>query len=260
MFKTAMRHSKANPRARRAPLVALLVTAALSATAATLLGAGASAAPTPVPVKITGVLPEDLPGYKPVTADVAVGGSVRWTYVSNDGLEHNVKANDGSFDSGTLDEPSDPPFQHSFTSKGRVRYFCTFHDNMKGVVRVGGTRVADARLVGAHGKVRKSGKRFRRFKPGKLVGFSGEVAELAHSGATPTGKATLEVFRGKGKRKLRFAKQPKATLEVPLDSAGAFSGSLDQALSKGYYRARLAYGGDPVHLDSSSSYLYLAVR
>jgi plastocyanin len=68
--------------------------------------------------------------------DVPVNTQVTWT--NNDSVPHTVTADDGSFDSGTL-QPGQT-FSHTFTSAGKVTYHCAIHGqaSMNGSVQVGG--------------------------------------------------------------------------------------------------------------------------
>ena len=69
-------------------------------------------------------------------ADVAVepGDTITWT---NEGaVPHTVTADDGSFDSGTLN-PGDS-FTVAFSGQGTLTYHCEIHPGMMGSVTVGG--------------------------------------------------------------------------------------------------------------------------
>jgi len=70
--------------------------------------------------------------YDPNPTTVAVGDTVTWT--NNDGVPHTVTANDGSFQSGTLQPGAS--FSFTFTAPGSFDYHCEFHANMSGQVVV----------------------------------------------------------------------------------------------------------------------------
>ena len=70
--------------------------------------------------------------FDPNPVSVAVGDTVTWT--NNDGVPHTVTANDGSFQSGTL-QPGQS-FSFTFTAPGSFAYHCEFHANMSGQVDV----------------------------------------------------------------------------------------------------------------------------
>ncbi|MBV8719386.1 MAG: hypothetical protein JO020_05280 [Chloroflexi bacterium] len=75
-------------------------------------------------------------GYAPATRRVAPGTWVTWSNNGQD--EHTVTADDGSFDSQTL-EPSDG-FSWFFDQPGtQVHYVCTLHPWMQGTIIVTGT-------------------------------------------------------------------------------------------------------------------------
>jgi plastocyanin len=70
---------------------------------------------------------------------IPVGGSVVWTHQGQ--RPHTVTADDGSFDSGTLQNGGS--FGQTFSAPGVYRYYCEFHggpggEGMAGVIRVGG--------------------------------------------------------------------------------------------------------------------------
>ncbi|MGH2531403.1 MAG: cupredoxin domain-containing protein [Thermomicrobiales bacterium] len=73
--------------------------------------------------------------FDPGSIDVEVGTTVTWT--NNDTAPHTVTADDGSFDSGTL-EPGDT-FSFTFGQAGSFAYFCAIHPNMTASVNVGET-------------------------------------------------------------------------------------------------------------------------
>ncbi len=72
--------------------------------------------------------------FTPTSVTIAVGGTVTWT--NNDASKHTVTADNGSFDSGTLN--SGATFAHTFTAAGTYAYGCDFHGNMRGTIIVTG--------------------------------------------------------------------------------------------------------------------------
>jgi plastocyanin len=70
--------------------------------------------------------------YDPSPVNVAVGDTVTWT--NNDTVPHTVTANDGSFQSGTMQPGA--TFSFTFTGAGTFDYHCEFHANMSGQVVV----------------------------------------------------------------------------------------------------------------------------
>ncbi len=61
--------------------------------------------------------------YSPKTITIQAGESVTWT--SSGPSPHTVTADDGSFDSGTLNVGDS--FSHTFTTAGTFAYHCEFH-------------------------------------------------------------------------------------------------------------------------------------
>ena len=71
--------------------------------------------------------------FAPTPVEVPVGSVVTWANL--DPTAHTVSADDGSFDSGTL-EPN-ASFETTFERAGTFAYFCQIHPTMRGSVRVG---------------------------------------------------------------------------------------------------------------------------
>jgi len=71
--------------------------------------------------------------FEPAEAAIQAGDTVTWT---NEGAHpHTVSADDGSFDSGTL-QPGQS-FSWTFPASGTVTYHCDIHRSMRGSVSVG---------------------------------------------------------------------------------------------------------------------------
>ncbi len=73
--------------------------------------------------------------FSPDVVDVEPGAEVTWR--NDDPTAHTVTAEDGSFDSGTI-EPSDG-FAQRFMEPGTYTYFCQIHPTMRASVRVATT-------------------------------------------------------------------------------------------------------------------------
>ena len=85
--------------------------------------------------------------FEPAEVQVTPGSTVTWT--NDDGMPHEVTADDGSFDSSPACEPSTgtgcvesgESFAHTFTTAGRYPYHCPLHGSpgrgMTGIVVVG---------------------------------------------------------------------------------------------------------------------------
>jgi plastocyanin len=70
--------------------------------------------------------------FNPGTLTVKAGTKVTWTF--DDPVGHNVKANDGSFSSSTLENGA--TYSFTFTKPGSYSYICSIHPYMKGKVDV----------------------------------------------------------------------------------------------------------------------------
>jgi plastocyanin len=71
-------------------------------------------------------------GYSPSTVTIHVGDTVTWTNAGP--LAHTVTADDGSFDSGSLNVGD--TWSMTFQTAGTFTYYCTPHPWMKGTVIV----------------------------------------------------------------------------------------------------------------------------
>jgi plastocyanin len=70
--------------------------------------------------------------FNPGTLSVKAGTQVTWTNTSN--TAHTVTANDGSFDSGTVNPNA--TFSHTFASAGTFAYHCSIHSSMTATITV----------------------------------------------------------------------------------------------------------------------------
>lgn len=61
--------------------------------------------------------------FSPKTLNVTAGSTVVWT--NNDGIAHTVSADDGSFDSGNMNQGA--TFKFTFTKAGTYAYYCKYH-------------------------------------------------------------------------------------------------------------------------------------
>ena len=106
----------------------LLRLAALSLVALVLFAptAGAQGKTTTVSIKNF--------AFNPPNATVAPGTTVTW--VNNDQTAHTVTANDGAFDSGTLQPGQSYSFK--FDKAGTYAYHCNIHPDMTATVTVSG--------------------------------------------------------------------------------------------------------------------------
>jgi plastocyanin len=70
--------------------------------------------------------------YNPDPVRIEAGGKVIW--LNQDSAPHTATADDGSFDTGTLDEGKLK--SESFKQPGEYSYFCEIHPTMHGTVEV----------------------------------------------------------------------------------------------------------------------------
>ena len=70
--------------------------------------------------------------FAPNVLEVTAGTTVTWT--NNDGANHTVTADDGSFDSGSIG--SGGTFSVTFDTPGTYAYHCNIHGNMTATVVV----------------------------------------------------------------------------------------------------------------------------
>ena len=83
---------------------------------------------------IEGQLAVEISGFafNPQTATVKVGTQDTWT--NKDSATHSLKAEDGSFDSGPINQGESFTFQ--FNTPGSFPYICTIHPSMQGTIIV----------------------------------------------------------------------------------------------------------------------------
>ncbi|GAA2926105.1 hypothetical protein GCM10020221_22570 [Streptomyces thioluteus] len=70
--------------------------------------------------------------FIPDSLTVNAGDTVTWT--NEDGTDHTVTADDGSFNSGRFGQGR--TFSHTFTLSGPFPYHCDIHREMRGTVTV----------------------------------------------------------------------------------------------------------------------------
>jgi nitrite reductase (NO-forming) len=72
--------------------------------------------------------------YSPATITVVIGVNNTVTWTNNDDATHTITADDGSFDSGFLNQGQ--TWSYTFTTPGTYSYHCSIHPWMKGTVIV----------------------------------------------------------------------------------------------------------------------------
>jgi plastocyanin len=91
--------------------------------------------------------------FEPEDIEVAVGTTVDWT--NEDPFAHTVTANDGAFDSGTMD--AGQTFSQVFGEPGTFDYFCAIHPSMTGTVTVSESNGASGDLATTSAHLAASG-------------------------------------------------------------------------------------------------------
>jgi plastocyanin len=94
---------------------------------------GNAPAPSGDAVRSAKVEIEDF-AYNPDPVTIEAGGKVIW--VNRDSAPHTATAEDGSFDTGTLEEGKLK--SESFKEPGTYAYICSIHPQMRGTVEVVG--------------------------------------------------------------------------------------------------------------------------
>jgi plastocyanin len=92
---------------------------------------GNAPAPSGDAVRSEKVEIEDF-AYNPDPVTIAEGGKVIW--INRDSAPHTATAEDGSFDTGTLEEGK--LGSESFKQPGTYAYHCTIHPSMHGTIEV----------------------------------------------------------------------------------------------------------------------------
>ena len=118
-------------RALRVILAVVLLAAVSAACAGTDTRSSTSSTVAPIPQTVTVSITDGE--FDPRQVEVAVGGSVTW--VNDDATEHRL----ASTSPNVIESPligKAGAYTQSFATPGEVRYYCTIHNSMKGVVVV----------------------------------------------------------------------------------------------------------------------------
>jgi plastocyanin len=113
---------------RRLTLIAVLAIAACGSgsSSSTPAGSGAATSGTAITIK-------DFK-FSPTPLNAKVGDTI--TVTNQDGTDHELKANDGSFDAGRFATGSKT---FAVSKTGTFAYHCDVHDYMTGVIQVAGS-------------------------------------------------------------------------------------------------------------------------
>ncbi len=115
-------------------LILILAAGCAPAAKSATTAPGSNTVPVGGDTVTNGQLAVDISGFafSPQNATVKVGTQVTWT--NKDSAPHNIKADDGSFDSGPLNQGASFTFQ--FNTPGTFSYICTVHPSMQGTIVV----------------------------------------------------------------------------------------------------------------------------
>jgi plastocyanin len=104
--------------------------------------------------------------FVPAALAIAVGDTVTWT--NSDPVPHTATADDGTFDSGAMDQGA--TYSFTFATAGEFAYTCLYHPEMAGTITV---RAAAATASPGQGTAPDTAMSRRAMDPGWLVGLIG---------------------------------------------------------------------------------------
>jgi len=206
---------------------------AMLAALAAIVGVGGFVGPLPLEAAsastVADVAAQNF-AFVPANVSIASGDSVRWT--NNDPAQHTVTADDGSFDSGTLNQGQ--TFTLPFSTSGVVHYFCRFHGSpgsgMIGTVTVGGGGGGTPSIAIADKRVTETD-----------AGTTKTAAFLVTRSGNTTGSSTVKFSTANG------------TAMAGSDYTAVSSKTLTFAAGVTTMRARVKVIGDNVH-ESTETY------
>jgi plastocyanin len=111
------------------------------------------ATPTPPPAEVANAVDIVDLAFEPAMLKVEPGATVTWTNTGE--APHTVTADDGSFESGTLETGG--TFEQTFTDAGMYAYLCQIHPDMRGTIEVTATGPAPAAVVEPSASVTPAG-------------------------------------------------------------------------------------------------------
>jgi plastocyanin len=112
--------------------------------------------------------------FNPPNATVAPGTTVTW--VNNDQTAHTVTANNGAFDSGTLQPGQSYSFK--FDKAGTYAYHCNIHPTMTATVTVSGANASPSASPSASASASPSATASATTGPGAPLPSSGGPSSL----------------------------------------------------------------------------------
>jgi plastocyanin len=124
--------------------------------------------------------------FDPPNATVAPGTTVTW--VNNDQVPHTVTANDGAFDSGTL-QPGQS-YSFAFDKPGTYAYHCNIHPDMTATVAVSGTSASPSGSPSGSASASASPSASGSPSASASGSTSGPPSLTAGASSSPTARAT----------------------------------------------------------------------
>lgn len=114
-------------------------------------------------------------GFDPATLEVAVGTTVTWK--NRGATAHTVTADDGTFDSGSLDPGAS--FSQTFDTPGTFAYHCAIHPNMTATITVTKAKQPSAKTKAATAPPTAKTKAGTPAPGGADAGATGNLADQA---------------------------------------------------------------------------------
>ncbi len=117
-------------------IIAILVGAAIAGEFVLQLqpGLGGGTAAAGSVIMPLGVGSDPALNYSPATITLVIGVNNTITFVNKDTATHTVTASDNSFNSGDIKAAES--WTHTFSTPGTYTYYCVYHSNMKGTIKV----------------------------------------------------------------------------------------------------------------------------
>jgi plastocyanin len=135
--------------------------------------------------------------FDPANATVAPGTTVTW--VNNDQVPHTATANDGAFDSGTLQPRQSYSF--AFDKPGTYAYHCNIHPDMTATVSVSGASAAASPTLSASPSASPSGSASASASGSVSASSSGSAmatSPTASAITSPTASASTQQLPSSG--------------------------------------------------------------
>jgi plastocyanin len=161
----------------------ILRLAALSLVALVLFAPTAGARSKTMTVSIKGF------AFNPPNATVAPGTTVTW--VNDDQAPHTATANDGAFDSGTL-QPGQS-YSFAFDKPGTYAYHCNIHPDMTGTITVSGASASASASSSASASAYSSGSASASSSGSAMV-----TSPTASAITSPTASASTQQLPSSG--------------------------------------------------------------